>query len=120
MQLLHPDKQTQRLPGDSSSADEAWAEILHPIPCAVQGPEFPDCCPRATGSGLQVCGGLRLRQEKGGVPFPLTSTSDLIPPLGTLGHRLGTALTVVHEITLTKFAQDTDYDARRGKEVSGL
>lgn len=44
-------------------------------PRTEQGPEFPDCCPKATGNGT---GGLLLRQEKQGVsslfpqPSPMT------------------------------------------------
>lgn len=78
MQLLHQDKQTQGLPGDSSTADwawAAWAEILYPSPCAVQDPEFPDSAQK-WGSKP---GDLFLRQEKEGVHTP-DFTNDFISP----------------------------------------
>lgn len=65
--------------------------------CMVQGPAFPDCCPKAAGRGM---GGLLLRQEKKGVPFPPTLTNDLIPPFGMFGHWLRKTLTAIHETTL--------------------
>lgn len=74
VQLLHQDKQTPGLPGDSSAADWAWAEILYPIPCAVQDPEFPDSAQKRSSKP----GGLFLRQEKEGVHTP-NLISDLIP-----------------------------------------
>ena len=48
-------------------------------PCTVQGPAFPDCCPKAAGPGT---GGLLLEQEKEGVPFPQPSPMTSYHHLG--------------------------------------
>lgn len=66
--------------------------------CTVQGPAFPDCCPKAAGHGM---GGLVLEQEKEGGPFPPALTNDLIPPFGMSGHWLRMMLRAPHETTLT-------------------
>lgn len=73
-------------------------------PCTEQGPEFPDCCPKATGNGT---GGLLLRQEKEGVSsLPPTLTNDLIPPFGMWGHQLRRIEFLMKP--LTKCAQNTE------------
>lgn len=57
-----------------TAAQQAWADILHPIPCPAHGPGFPDCCPKASGNGT----GSQLRgQEKEGV---LSFPSPVPPP----------------------------------------
>lgn len=72
-------------------------------PFTEQGPEFPDCCPKATGNGT---GGLLLRQEKEGVSsLPPTLTNDLIPPFGMWGHQLRKIEFFMKP--LTKLAQNT-------------
>lgn len=73
-------------------------------PCTEQGPEFPDCCPKATGNGT---GGLLLRQEKEGVSsLPPTLTNDLIPPFGMWGRQLRRIEFLMKP--LTKCAQNTE------------
>lgn len=47
-----------------TAAQRTWVDILRPIACTAHGPEFPHCCPKATGNGT---GSQLRRQEKEGV-----------------------------------------------------
>lgn len=96
MQLPHQDKQTQRLPYDSSSAAWARAEILHPIPSAVQALNSQTAAQKQEAMNWRSAA----QAGKGGSSLPPALTNDLMPRFWMLDHSRRMILTAICETTL--------------------